>query len=124
MKKRESEICEEILTRLKKIHIGKFLGMEKPLFLISETYPGVWLEHAYDSVFYATLDRSMLYLAENTAELFLSLQKGKKLIGLTDDKVGMMGAKLLCVAEAPGHTDGLDACRLTRFHIRRGVSDV
>ena len=71
MKNRELELCEEISARLKKIHIGNFLGMEKPLFLISETYPGIWLEHVYDSVFYATLDRSMLYLAENTAELFL-----------------------------------------------------
>lgn len=75
MKKRESELCKEISARLKEVHIGKFLGMEAPLFLISETYPGVWLEHVYDSVFYATFDRSMLYLAENTAKLFLSLQK-------------------------------------------------
>lgn len=61
--------------RLETVHIGCFKGMEKPLFLISETYPGIWLEHVYDSVFYASENPEYLYLAENTAELFLSLQK-------------------------------------------------
>lgn len=31
------------------MHIACFLGMEKPLFLLSEQYPGLWLEHVYDS---------------------------------------------------------------------------
>ena len=68
------EISKEIARRLENIHIGCFSGMEKPLLLISEQYPGVWLEHVYDSVFYAKLDRSKLYLAENTIELFISYQ--------------------------------------------------
>lgn len=69
------QICTEISRRLETIHIKSFKGMEKPLLLISDTYPGVWLEHVYDSVFYAKLDPAKLYLAENTIELFLSLQK-------------------------------------------------
>lgn len=69
------EICAEIQKRLDGVHIGCFEGMEKPLFLISEAYPGVWLEHVYDSVFHAMQDRSNLYLAENTVELFLTHQK-------------------------------------------------
>ena len=36
--------------------------MDKPLFLISETYPGIWLEHVYDSVFYASENPEYLYL--------------------------------------------------------------
>ena len=48
--------------------------MEKPLLLISLEYPGVWLEHVYDSVFYAMLDKTKLCLAENTVDLFISHQ--------------------------------------------------
>ncbi len=69
------EIREEIKKRLDTVHIGCFKGMQKPLFLISEQYPGIWLEHFYDSVFYALRDREKLPLAVNTAELFISLQK-------------------------------------------------
>lgn len=68
-------ICEEIENRLNKIHIDCFKGMDKPLFLISEAYPGIWLEHVYDSVFLATMDKTKLYLAENTVNLFIDNQK-------------------------------------------------
>lgn len=68
-------ICASVKRRLENIHIGCFTGMDKPLLLISTTYPGVWLEHVYDAVFYALQDASKLYLAENTIELFLSHQK-------------------------------------------------
>lgn len=66
---------EAALDRIKTRHIGCFKGHEKPVFLISETYPGVWLEHAYDSVFFAKLDGSYLEIAKNTLELFLDNQK-------------------------------------------------
>ena len=65
------QIIKEIQHRLSSVHVGCFKGMDKPLFLISETYPGVWLEHVYDSVFYALHDRSKLFLAENTIDLFI-----------------------------------------------------
>ena len=71
----KEKIIEAVKSRLKTVHIGCFRGMDKPLFLISETYPGIWLEHVYDSVFYAKMNPEYLYLAENTTELFLSLQK-------------------------------------------------
>ena len=48
-------ICEEVENRLNKVHIDCFKGMDKPLFLISEAYPGIWLEHVYDSVFLAEI---------------------------------------------------------------------
>ena len=70
-----SAICEEIKKRLYGVHIDCFEGMDKPLFLISEAYPGIWLEHVYDSVFLAKNDPSMLYLAENTISLFIDHQK-------------------------------------------------
>ena len=68
-------ICEEIENRLNKVHIDCFKGMDKPLFLISEAYPGIWLEHVYDSVFLAGMDKTKLYLAENTVNLFIDNQK-------------------------------------------------
>lgn len=70
-----NEICRDIKSRLDSVHIGCFAGMDKPLLLISEAYPGIWLEHVYDSVFLASRDNSKLYLAENTVELFISYQK-------------------------------------------------
>ena len=61
-----TRICREVQRRLEEEHIGCFEGMDQPLFLISNQYPGVWLEHVYDSVFHAMQDPSKLYLAENT----------------------------------------------------------
>ena len=68
-------IIQQIYEHLENIHTGCFPGMDKPVLLISEEYPGVWLEQVYDSVFYAKLDRTKLHLAENTIHLFLSYQK-------------------------------------------------
>lgn len=75
MDTRVADIGKQIIERLEKVHIGCFEGMEKPLLLISEQYPGVWLEHVYDSVFYAMQDPTKLYLAQNTIDLFLSYQR-------------------------------------------------
>ena len=69
------EIYSVTKNRLENEHVRCFGGMDKPLLLISTTYPGVWLEHVYDSVFYAMQDKSKLYLAENTVDLFISNQR-------------------------------------------------
>lgn len=69
------KICKEIIERLEREHIRAINGADKPILLISAQYPGIWLEHVYDSVFYAGYDRSKLYLAENVTELFMSLAK-------------------------------------------------
>ena len=61
--------------RIKNKHIGCFKGHDKPVFLISDTYPGVWLEHVYDSVFFAKMDNAYLEIAKNTLDLFLNNQK-------------------------------------------------
>ena len=72
--KRAVGIADVARKRLEDEHIGCFYGMDEPLLLISTAYPGVWLEHFYDAVFYATLDKSKLPLAENTARLFIKHQ--------------------------------------------------
>lgn len=71
----KNEIYDITKNRLDTVHIGCFDGMDKPLLLISTQYPGIWLEHVYDSVFYAMRDRSKLHLAENTVDLFISNQR-------------------------------------------------
>ena len=68
------ELCVEISERLKNNHIGIFKGHDKPLFLISEHYAGVWLEHVYDSVFYAMMNPGEIKLAENTINIFIDNQ--------------------------------------------------
>ena len=73
-KEKIKDICSVIVERMEKKHIGCFKGMDKPLFLISTTYPGVWLEHVYDSVFYAKLVPERIDLAINTINLFLDHQ--------------------------------------------------
>ena len=69
------EVSGIVKEHLDTINIGCFQGFDRPLLLISNHYPGVWLEHVYDSVFYALQDRTKLYLAENTVNLFISYQK-------------------------------------------------
>jgi hypothetical protein len=59
------------LERIEKVHIACFLGMEKPLFLLSEQYPGLWLEYVYDSVSPAQLEPRFLQVAGNAIHLFI-----------------------------------------------------
>ena len=56
LKNRAKDIYHEVIEHIETKNICCFSGREKPLFLISETYPGVWMEHIYDGVFYAKLD--------------------------------------------------------------------
>ena len=68
------EIVRTASDRIKNVHIGLFKNTDKPLFLISETYPGIWMEHVYDSVFFASRNPEYLFLAENTVNLFMDRQ--------------------------------------------------
>ena len=73
-KARIREVYEQTFSRLREKHIGCFEGMDKPLLLISDAYPGVWLEHVYDSVMMEKLEPAYLYLAVNTISLFIDHQ--------------------------------------------------
>ena len=68
------EIVRTASDQIKNVHIGLFKNTDKPLFLISETYPGIWMEHVYDSVFFASRNPEYLFLAENTVNLFMDRQ--------------------------------------------------
>lgn len=74
-KNKVKTICDEITSRIENIHISCFKDIDKPLFLISEQYPGVWMEHVYDSVLLAQMDKKYLPIAENAINLFIDHQK-------------------------------------------------
>ncbi|MFA7672778.1 MAG: hypothetical protein WCY62_02880 [Clostridia bacterium] len=41
---------ELVLDRIQNYHLKKMAGSKGNIFLISNTYPGVWLEHVYDAI--------------------------------------------------------------------------
>ena len=67
-------ICTILEKRLKEKHIGCFEGCSMPLLLISAEYPGLWLEHVYDSILYAKLYPEYLFLAKNAISVFIDHQ--------------------------------------------------
>lgn len=73
--KKVEALCDKVTKRITEQHIGCFEGMDKPLFLISTQYPGLWMEHIYDSVFLAQQDSKFLYLAENAINVFIDHQR-------------------------------------------------
>ena len=69
-------ICGDITERIESKHIGVFEDLTKDVFLISEQYPGVWLEHVYDSIFYERMfPEKGKNLARNTIEMFIDRQR-------------------------------------------------
>ena len=72
---RVKSIHDDIIHHIETQNICCFSGRTEPLFLISEEYPGVWMEHIYDSVFYARLDPTKGELPKTTIRSFLALQK-------------------------------------------------
>ena len=69
------EIRRLIEERIEQKNICVFKGRKKPLFLISENYHGVWLEHVFDSILYSELyPEKGKAVALETIDLFISLQ--------------------------------------------------
>ncbi|MFA5341655.1 MAG: hypothetical protein WC332_07755 [Clostridia bacterium] len=66
---------ELVLDRIYNYHLKKMAGSKGNIFLISNTYPGVWLEHAYDAVSWVNYDKSDPSVSVNQIRLFLDRQK-------------------------------------------------
>ncbi len=66
---------QTVMERIRSVHIKPFPGLPEPLFLISNAYPGVWLEHAYDAIAWARLEPSMAQVARAQVKLFLDNQR-------------------------------------------------
>lgn len=75
MNEKIKTICRIIEERLEKRHIASLTNENKKLLLISEQYPGVWLEHTYDAVLYAKMKPEAKQIAKNTIELFIDNQR-------------------------------------------------
>ncbi len=69
---RIKDIYEEVINKINNEHIKKITNISTPLFMISNTYKGVWLEHVYDSIMYGNLFDDFT-LAKNTINAFLDL---------------------------------------------------
>jgi len=69
------EIYREAMNRIQNVYVTCFKDTEQPLFLISEQYPGLWLEHVHDSVMLATLEPAYMPVAKNAINLFIDWQK-------------------------------------------------
>lgn len=74
-RERIKKLYETVLERIYTAHIKPFPDFPEPVFLISDAYPGVWLEHAYDAVSFAQFDPAMAPVAVNQMRLFLTHQK-------------------------------------------------
>ncbi|MDO4739510.1 MAG: hypothetical protein Q4A66_02480 [Eubacteriales bacterium] len=47
--------CEQALRRLREVHLRAIADSRGPVVYISDAYPGVWLEHVYDGLVWASL---------------------------------------------------------------------
>lgn len=66
--------CNKALERMRTHHIKNIANSEGPVVYISDTYPGVWMEHIYDSLVWADLTGENK-VAKNYINLFIANQK-------------------------------------------------
>jgi len=64
-----------VLERIRSYHLRPFPGVVGKVFLISDQYPGVWLEHVYDAIAWVDYDRGDPAVSRSQVDLFLGHQK-------------------------------------------------
>ncbi len=62
------------VERIRTYHIKEFPGAAGTVFLISNAYPGAWMEHTYDALAWVNLDPSDPGIALRQTKLFLDRQ--------------------------------------------------
>ncbi len=67
--------CEKILERLRKKHVKTMSAGRGRVVIASDTYPGVWLEHAYDGPALAMLGDEFSDITLGQIRLFLDNQR-------------------------------------------------
>ena len=75
MKEKIKSLHDIAVNKITTEHISVFKWLDKPLCLISKQYPGLWIEHVYDSVMLARLEPNYLHVAENAVNFFIDGQK-------------------------------------------------
>lgn len=112
---------DEILDRIYSKHLRQFANSVGNVFYISDTYPGLWLEHAYDGVAWADYAPEQSEVSANTVRLFFSNQKpsGQLPCFVWKDRVGYsqlqecvsIGSVCLeAIAQNPSDTKLLSEC--------------
>lgn len=66
--------CAKILDRMRTLHVKNVVDSDGPVVYISDTYPGVWLEHVYDGIVWAKLTGEA-QVAKNYIKLFIAHQR-------------------------------------------------
>ncbi len=67
------ELYDIAFNKINNEHIKTIYNMKDPMIMISNAYPGVWLEHVYDSIIYGDLTNDYK-IALNTFNNFIDLQ--------------------------------------------------
>lgn len=117
-----SSMKEEMLSRIYSHHLRKFGGSEKNVFYISDTYPGIWLEHAYDGAAWGSYMPSEHEVSANTVRLYFSKQKPSGQLpcyiwsneigyGWTQECVSIGSVCLEAIEQNPDDSSLLDECR-------------
>ena len=66
---------ERILDRIYQYHLRDWNGSDGKIFFISDTYPGVWMEHTLDSIVWGAYEPGQHEISRNQVRLFLNWQK-------------------------------------------------
>ena len=72
---RAEKICRIAYDRICGYNIHRFKNSGRNIILISDKYPGIWLEHTYDAVALAKYDKKFIDIAKNQISVFIDNQK-------------------------------------------------
>lgn len=70
-----NEKKEQILSRIYEHNLRPWSVSDGNIFMVSDTYPGVWLEHTYDAIAWASYMPGEQAISRNQVKLFMDLQK-------------------------------------------------
>lgn len=132
---------EQILERIYGYHLRKWGGSLGNVFFISDTYPGVWLEHSYDGVSWADYMPSEHVVSKNHINLFLDKQTSEGQLpcyiwkdsigyGWTQECVSIGSVCIEAIAQNPDDPSFLKKCYdavsrwvnwLYRTHMTQGI---
>jgi len=82
------ELYDMVLQKIPS-HIKCINKFNKPVFVVSDSYPGIWLEHLYDSIMYGMLFNDYS-IALNTFDIFIEcqLESGQLPYSIKADSIG------------------------------------
>ena len=81
---------QQALDRIYTYHLRPWCGSVGNTFFISDTYPGLWLEHTFDAIAWAGYEPEQHDVSRSQVRLFLSQQKpdGQLPCYIWKDKIG------------------------------------